>query len=126
MINPIWYIANGGLHEQVHAGLLQWKSGQYTKVEFSGNAFVDKYREHITFMSHLETKNARAYHTMMHNLYKDALYVSWILRPHRSALICRTTADPSLLPLLRHPRLHLRSLVLQLTLWTLRDSEANP
>ncbi|KAI0661141.1 hypothetical protein C8Q70DRAFT_968957 [Cubamyces menziesii] len=59
----------------VHAGLLQWKSGQYTKVEFSGNSFVDKYREHITFMTHLETTNLRAYHTMMHNLYKDALGV---------------------------------------------------
>ncbi|CDO74226.1 hypothetical protein BN946_scf184721.g5 [Trametes cinnabarina] len=56
----------------IHAGLLQWQTGQFMKIEFSGNTFIDKYREHITFMMHTQTENARGYHTAMHNLYKAA------------------------------------------------------
>ncbi|KAI0819371.1 hypothetical protein BC628DRAFT_1036872 [Trametes gibbosa] len=56
----------------IHAGLLQWQTGQYLKIDFTSNAFLDKYREHITFMAHTQDKNARAFHTMMHNLYKAA------------------------------------------------------
>ncbi|OJT02125.1 hypothetical protein TRAPUB_7420 [Trametes pubescens] len=59
----------------IHAGLLQWKTGQYTKMEFTGNAFIDKYREHITLMQHTLEKNRRGYHTTMHNLYKSGKWI---------------------------------------------------
>ncbi|KAI0821717.1 hypothetical protein BC628DRAFT_1393213 [Trametes gibbosa] len=57
----------------IHAGLLQWRTGKHTKIEFTGNAFIDKYREHITFMHHTQDKNPRGYHATMHKLYKGAI-----------------------------------------------------
>ncbi|KAI8982912.1 hypothetical protein BD414DRAFT_419381, partial [Trametes punicea] len=59
----------------IHAGILAWASGKLTKLDFSGNSFIDTYREHITFMTHLQQNNVRGFHTTMHRLYKGARYV---------------------------------------------------
>ncbi|KAI8968768.1 hypothetical protein BD414DRAFT_373801, partial [Trametes punicea] len=56
----------------LHASISEWRSGVYKPAAFSGDCYLDAYQEHILLLKGIQDQNPRAYHVMMHKLYKDA------------------------------------------------------
>ncbi|KAI0833352.1 hypothetical protein BC628DRAFT_1308004, partial [Trametes gibbosa] len=66
----------------LHASLNEWRSGSHKPSAFSSDSYGDAYNEHILLLQGIQLKNPRAYHVMMHRLYRHAKYVS------ATALVC--------------------------------------
>ncbi|EJF55361.1 hypothetical protein DICSQDRAFT_176032 [Dichomitus squalens LYAD-421 SS1] len=56
----------------IHAALSEWKTGVHKPKPFSADAVADAYNEHIILLTGIKNKNLRAYHAMMHRLYREA------------------------------------------------------
>ncbi|KAI1782634.1 hypothetical protein LXA43DRAFT_1103652 [Ganoderma leucocontextum] len=56
----------------IHAALSEWKTGIHKPAAFSADVFADAYHEHTILLSGIKNKNVRAYHIMMHRLYREA------------------------------------------------------
>ncbi|KAI0689213.1 hypothetical protein C8T65DRAFT_664229 [Cerioporus squamosus] len=56
----------------IHAALSEWRSGTHAHVSFSADAFLDVYNEHKLILNGIKAKNIRAFHKMMHRLYREA------------------------------------------------------
>ncbi|KAI0801486.1 hypothetical protein C8Q74DRAFT_1186124, partial [Fomes fomentarius] len=52
----------------IHALINEWTSGTHKAITFAADTYLDVYNEHIT----IKEANIRAYHLLMHRLYKDA------------------------------------------------------
>ena len=99
---------------QIHAALSEWRTGVHKPMAFSADSFADAYNEHITLLTGIKNKNVRAYHAMMHRLYREATYVppQSLLVLAQRVLTMISTAESQLLllpPPLRAVRRSIRS-----------------
>ncbi|KAH9846213.1 hypothetical protein C2E23DRAFT_696953, partial [Lenzites betulinus] len=56
----------------LHASVTEWRSGAHKPAAFSGDSYVDAYNEHVILLQGIQLKNLRAFHVMMHRLYRQA------------------------------------------------------
>lgn len=63
------------LVHKLHASVIEWRSGSHKPAPFSGDSYIDSYNEHVVLLQAIQQKNPRAYHVLMHRLYRQAKYV---------------------------------------------------
>ncbi|RPD62620.1 hypothetical protein L227DRAFT_561968 [Lentinus tigrinus ALCF2SS1-6] len=56
----------------IHAALTEWKTGTHYSIPFAADAYLDVYNEHRLVLSGIKAKNPRAFHSLMHRLYREA------------------------------------------------------
>ena len=57
---------------QIHAALMEWRSGTHTNITFSADAYLNVYNKHKLLLDGIKSKNVRTFHSMMHRLYRKA------------------------------------------------------
>ena len=73
----MWYDTNCQpyLVSQVYAAIREWETGRYVSAHFSANIFADIYRNHVTHLLEIQSKNGPAYESLMRRLFRLASYV---------------------------------------------------
>ena len=61
---------------QLYASIDDYRATQYNVGKFKANLFLDAYQDIMQLLSTIKSDNLRAYHVLMHGLYKDAWFVS--------------------------------------------------